>query len=145
MPKISKKRKETSHEKSKTIKIILAFMTAFSVMFANINCVWAIDKSNVDMGIDNVMRKWTLNEKQTEDVYEDMKLLSEVGVSIENIEEIRYDSENIIYSLPVSADIVDEIKRGKSNNDIVMNVVEGNIENEIVIKSNGGIFWMVKK
>lgn len=145
MPKISKKRKETSHEKSKTIKIILAFMTAFSVMFANINCVWAIDKSSVDMGIDNVMRKWTLNEKQTEDVYEDMKLLSEVGVSIENIEEIRYDSENIIYSLPVSADIVDEIKIGKSNNDIVMNVVEGNIENEIVIKSNGGIFWMVKK
>ena len=132
-------------KKSKTIKIILAFMTAFSVMFANINCVWAIDKSSVDMGIDNVKRKWTLNEKQTEDVYEDMKLLSEVGVSIENIEEIRYDSENIIYSLPVSADIVDEIKIGKSNNDIVMNVVEGNIENEIVIKSNGGIFWMVKK
>lgn len=42
------------------------------------------------------------HEKQTEDVYEDMKLLSKVGVSIENIEEIRYDSENIIYSLPVS-------------------------------------------
>ena len=33
------------------------------------------------------------HEKQTEDVYEDMKLLSKVGVSIENIEEIRYDSE----------------------------------------------------
>ena len=80
-------------KKSKTIKIILAFMTTFSVMFANINCVWAIDKSSVNMGIDDVMRKWTLNEKQTEDVYEDMKLLSEVGISIENIEEIRYDSE----------------------------------------------------
>lgn len=60
-----------------------------------------------------------MDEKQTEDVYEDMKLLSEVGVSIENIEEIRYDSENIIYSLPVSADVVDEIKIEKSNNDDV--------------------------
>ena len=38
-------------------------------------------------------QKETSHEKQTEDVYEDMKLLSKVGVSIENIEEIRYDSE----------------------------------------------------
>lgn len=140
-----KNERRPAMKKSKTIKIILAFMTTFSMMFANINCVWATDKSSVNMDIDNVMRKWTLDEKQTEDVYEDMKLLSEVGVSIENIEEIRYDSENIIYSLPVSADVVDEIKIEKNNNDIVMNVVEGNIENEIVIKSNGGIFWMVKK
>lgn len=135
-----KNERRPAMKKSKTIKIILAFMTTFSMMFANINCVWATDKSSVNMDIDNVMRKWTLDEKQTEDVYEDMKLLSEVGVSIENIEEIRYDSENIIYSLPVSADVVDEIKIEKNNNDIVMNVVEGNIENELVIKSNGEIF-----
>lgn len=39
-----KNERRPAMKKSKTIKIILAFMTTFSMMFANINCVWATDK-----------------------------------------------------------------------------------------------------
>lgn len=70
-------------------------------------------------------------------VRKEVRWLNKAGIPIEEIERVEVKGDQHIYILPIDENLNDEIRVKKNKFDIVLNIVEGDIENELIVKANG--------
>lgn len=75
-----------------------------------------------------------------DEVQEDVEILDAVGLNCEMIDDVEVDDEDIIYTFNYPDRITDEISVDAIDNDIVLNITEGNIRNELKICDDGSMY-----
>lgn len=92
----------------------------------------------IDVVTHELLKEYKICKPQEARIYKELELLQNVGIPIGEIDSVNIDNDIRTYLLPITENLNDEIKIEKnSSNDIIMNVTEGNIANELIIKPDG--------
>lgn len=128
------------------VRKILAVTLMLSMMFSMVTCVWAEDKTEiigvemVDAVAEKIVTENSFSEATEEQVFEDIEILEQIGISVKDIEGASEEKNQLVYSMPVKDDVTDEIVVKKNDvGDITMWVDEGEIHNELILKADGKV------
>lgn len=96
--------------------------------------------------LENLASKKKLTEKQTSQLSETLQILDNAGATIECIEDVRFEGEKILFVLELDESTTSELEVKKTiTNDVIVNVVENDIHNEVILKSDGTRYLDGKK
>lgn len=109
-------------------------------------------EESVELGeemIDGVVKTLSDDNPELEaiedEVQEDVEILDTVGLNCEMIDDVEVNDGDIIYTFNYPDEITDEITVDTINNDVVLNITEGNIHNELRICEDGSMYLDGKK
>lgn len=130
---------------NKKFRRIMALLTSLTMLatsgeyvFASSNQSGTIRKT-ADEVVRDIVVDTDFTQGEREKIKEDIELLEGMGIEISAISSVSVEDE-FVYYLPVKENLMDEIVVENNNGDVIMNVVEGDIHNELIIKSDGTMF-----
>ncbi len=131
-----------------SIVVITALVVSSSVPYISVEA--ASYENTGEEIIDEVVEELIVEDQGLEDmediVYDDLEMLDSLGLDVEAIVDTTIDDEEtIVYDLKLTETIIDQITVERIDGAILMNAVEGNKENELLIRDDGTVYLDGKK
>ncbi|MDR1017502.1 MAG: hypothetical protein LBM02_02240 [Lachnospiraceae bacterium] len=97
---------------------------------------------NSDKVADELIDEENIKSKQVaEEVKDDVEIVEDIGLPVENIEDVSYEDGEVSYEIALTDDLTNEITvEEQSDGDIVLNCTEGSIENNVIFNSDGTVY-----
>ncbi len=131
--------------KNKSVKMFLGIMMSVIVATISIPVVNAQEavpagEENVDAVVQNLVEETEELEGLEDEVYDDLEVLGSLGFDPEIVEGAQVDGEDVIYTYKITDDCVNEVAVEQTEDAVVMQVTEGDIQNEVVFNDDGSVY-----
>lgn len=131
--------------KNKSVKMFLGIMMSVIVATISIPVVNAQEtvpagEENVDAVVQNLVEETEELEGLEDEVYDDLEVLGSLGLAPEIVEGAQVDGEDVIYTYKITDDCVNEVAVEQTEDAVVMQVTEGDIQNEVVFNDDGSVY-----
>lgn len=131
--------------KNKSVKMFLGIMMSVIVATISIPVVNAQEavpagEENVDAVVQNLVEETEELEGLEDEVYDDLEVLGSLGLDPEIVEGAQVDGEDVIYTYKITDDCVNEVAVEQTEDAVVMQVTEGDIQNEVVFNDDGSVY-----
>lgn len=131
--------------KKKSVKMFLGIMMSVVVATISTPVVNAqeavpVGEEDVDAVVENLVGETEGLEGLEDEVYDDLEVLSSLGLAPEIVEGAQVDGEDVIYTYKITDDCVNEVSVEQTEDAVVMQVTEGDIQNEVVFNDDGSVY-----
>lgn len=131
--------------KNKSVKMFLGIMMSVIVATISIPVVNAQEalpagEENVDAVVRNLVEETEELEGLEEEVYDDLEVLGSLGLAPEIVEGAQVEGEDVIYTYKLSDDCINEVAVEQTDDAVIMQVTEGEIQNEVVFNDDGSVY-----
>lgn len=131
--------------KNKSVKMFLGIMMSVVVATISIPVVNAQEavpagEENVDAVVRNLVEETEELEGLEDEVYDDLEVLGSLGLAPEIIEGAQVEGEDVIYTYKLSDDCINEVAVEQTDDAVIMQVAEGEIQNEVVFNDDGSVY-----
>lgn len=131
--------------KNKSVKMFLGIMMSVVVATISTPVVNAqeavpVGEEGVDAVVQSLVEETEELEGLEDEVYDDLEVLSSLGLAPEIVEGAQVDGEDVIYTYKITDDCVDEVAVEQTEDAVVMQVTEGDIQNEVVFNDDGSVY-----
>lgn len=105
-----------------------------------------IGVESLDNVVDSIVEENKIPFKYEESIQGDIEVLNDLGIAVENISDVTFEDDDLVYTLSVNDSVKDIIKLDiKSDGTITMSVEEESKKDRLVINSDGSVYLDGKK